>query len=111
LNPREQHYNKLFNPSFFATHFTISLIVASIGIYRAIIFDPREIYFAGPLIFLIVFWAMNKLTILSTGENMMIAGGVDLIPDNKKYRARINFFVLVFLSVILPGLVVNFINS
>ncbi|NQZ78678.1 MAG: hypothetical protein HRT61_21570 [Ekhidna sp.] len=108
--PYDRNYTKLFNKSYFIVQLGITVAIAIFGTYRILNVDAREVFYLSPLTFLIFFAIFNKISLLSTGRNILIATGWDRIPNGNKFTSRMNFFLLFFLTILIPGLLMNFLN-
>ena len=108
--PQNRRYIRLFDKKYFHLQLLISTTLAVIGYYRAVNFDGREIFYLSPLVFLLTFQLLNKISTANNGKNIVIALGQDNLEQGNRFYPRLNFFVLTFTSILIPGLIMNYIN-
>ncbi len=112
LRPKDQYYNRLHNQKDFLLNLLISFGLSVIGLLRVQL-DARESMYFAPLIFLILFKVLDKLSLLLYGRHMILAIGRMDRPKGKnghKFTDGLFVFLLIFIPILTCGLIMNKIN-
>ena len=70
--PYNRNYTMLFDRTYFLIQLAIAILMALLGMYRALYVDAREVFYLSPLVFLILFAVFNIISRLLTGEDTLL---------------------------------------
>lgn len=107
LEPLKQPYNKLFEKSVFDKNLFAACLVGLIGLSLARLYDNRAALLLTPITYLVLFKVCNYLSNKINNRNIMFPAGQDISEIPITLFDRASTFFILFLSMVLPGLVMN----
>jgi ABC-type proline/glycine betaine transport system permease subunit len=87
----KQPYNQLFYFHFLGSQLIVTAIIGLIGYFI------RQFMLFMPFCFLVAFWTLNQLYLLTTNRNMILGARWNA-PKHKRWSTGLNTFVLIILT-------------